>query len=261
MVALSKSGNSNVTLVAFYGNASPKALEFQNFITHLQNLIQHRLLGAFTALPVRQIHATFLGVEGIVENGKIFNRNYMDLRGEKKSMHIKSFLKWLKNTKRLPIEILFGGIDEAKSYPFNSQGEHLYERSIILKDSKVILIGWPIHNGVYSKSLGNMRRFANRYNILHKYHATSDLVDNDFYLVIGHIDQNQLNQEQQNNIEKEAREYMERHSFRLTLKKEDLSLISYTDSNLPITGKHSSRQFTIEEAQKDTDVVFNPNVV
>src|SRR5204862_74161 len=72
------------------------------------------------------------------------------------------------------------------------RGQHPRQRSFIIGGTSVVVMGWPIKNGDYRPSLDSLRRAFNTANVLHKYHAAAEDIDNDLFFVLGTIDREKI---------------------------------------------------------------------
>ena len=181
---------SNVSLVAFYGD---KPSELQDLILQLQQLlIDRELVGdKFIPYQLEQVHATIIGCEGTKTERGIVNRWFDLRRQETRYINLAGLTNYLQNEIILPSTIRFGGFDRATEYNFRSRNEHLYFRSFQLQPTETetipILIGWSWENRQVTLGIDNLRRSFQQFDLLHKYHATNEAIDNDFYLRLGTI--------------------------------------------------------------------------
>ena len=252
-----KPGQMNVTLVAYYWKETPKTADLKKLISEIQVRLDKKLSGAFTAYSMDQVHATVTGLEGFHVGRGVINENYHRLHGQIKQMNMKSFLNWLYHTRRLPIEFQIGGFDYSNPYPFTSQGLHPYIRSFAVRGSIAVAMGWPVRDSHYPMDLDSLRRCANDFNILHKYHDAGGSVDNDFFFVLGRVDRGRLTEQKIQDAQDIVRDYMAANPIRLEVGKDNLSVVGYTDTTLPIKGKDKSCQFSLDEARKAAKTVID----
>ena len=180
---------SSVSLVAFYGN---KPASLNALIQKLQDcLANHRLTqGKFVPYPLKQVHATIIGCEGLISDRGIISRWFHQYRQQTQYIDLAGLVEYLHRAD-LPVTIRFGGYDRQKNYNFVSRELHLSIRSLqihsLQKQGVPVLIGWPWENNRVSLTLDNLRRDLEQFNLTHKYHVTPEAIDNDFYLRLGTI--------------------------------------------------------------------------
>ena len=179
----------NVSLVAFYGD---KPVKLAALIQKLQSYLADSSLGEhFVPHKLSQVHGTIIGCEGLSTKLGIINQWYSDRRQEIRYMDLSGLIDYLQHQVHLPT-IRFGGYDRHGEYNFLSRAQHLYERSFQFQPATAehipILIGWSWQNEQVSLAIDSLRRNLQQFNLLHKYHATPDAMDNDFYLRLGTID-------------------------------------------------------------------------
>ena len=113
-------------------------------------------------------------------------------------MDFSGLLDFLRFGGQFPFQVQIGGFEEKQNYPFASQGQTPYERSFSLLGNEVaiaLMAGWPVRERPnvsekkYPLLLDEMRRSFQKFNILHKYHAKTTDIDNDFYFRLGLIHQ------------------------------------------------------------------------
>jgi hypothetical protein len=91
-----------------------------------------------------------------------------------------------------------------------------------------------------------LRRECRRYNLLHKYHEKEGDVDNDFFLVLGRVNREQLSEEKLEYVQDALRQLLaEQEPLDLLLRPQDLSVVAYTDTQLPIA---SSIRYSLDDA-------------
>jgi hypothetical protein len=187
--------------VAFYG-AKPPRLE--SFLRRCHDQIHETLQWfgveiAFRPYALEQIHATVIGLERRTRSG-FENRNFHAFRGYSKVMRLPQFFEFLMNCSYFPFDAQFGGFGD-RDCPFQSRGARPYARSFSLQGTIPVAIGWPcraeIWGGhplagsassstkVYPRVLEDLRRSAQRFNVLHRWHREPSDADNDLYLRLG----------------------------------------------------------------------------
>ena len=189
------------TLVALYRQTKPKALV--SLIHECYDLIKKTLLSHFSPYEIPQIHATIVGLEGLL-GSSIYNLNINKYRDAQTPMDILQLIDFLRTSGVLPFQIQIGGFVD-RDYPFTSRGERPYERSFSIQGDKAVIMGWPIcgepsrirqptpiqllqESRLYPDSLDRIRRAALSFGVMHAYHRQPTDRDNDFYLRIGLLD-------------------------------------------------------------------------
>ena len=179
----------NLSLVSFYGD---KPVQLINLIKKLQTLLTNQLIkDKFVPYQLEQIHGTIIGCEGYKTEVGVINKWFYERREETRYVNFPGLINYLQHQASLPLTIRFGGCDRNTDYNFLSRNQHLYHRSFQLQpaDNQTIpvLIGWSWSNNSVSLAINNLRRQLQQFNLLHKYHATPNHIDNDFYLRLGTI--------------------------------------------------------------------------
>jgi hypothetical protein len=237
-----------VALVAYYGK-KPKEL-----IEYIQQL-QDRLTlvfpnNCFCPYPIAQVHGTLIGMEGVLGDKTILNKNFYELRGELRTMDIDGALRFIRITSILPIHIRVGGFKKSKDYPFTSRGMHPYYRSFSIQRNNVVAMGWPIKsNGTYPTSLHHLRQHFQKHNILHKYLGTDNDIDNDFYMVLGKTVSSIHDTTLANEAEDCLRSYLAAvEPFFIPLDRDNFSIVYYTSDMLP---QETSLDFSVTSESLD----------
>ena len=241
--ALNPSLMRQLTLVVGYGS-KPRA--FEALIADLQKQLGSQLGSAFRPYALSQVHSTIVGLEGIREADQILNVNFMRLRHERRAMALGRALAVL-DGQALPLRIRIGGFAAARKYPFTSRGRHPYARSFSLQGSQAVVIGWPVSGTGFPLALDDLRRcFARDANVLHKYHGSVSDIDNDFFFVLGTIDESRVDQASRARIELDVRDRLaNREPLIVAWEREHVSVVVYTDPLLPLS---SSRAFRLDDA-------------
>jgi hypothetical protein len=241
------------TLVAFYG---PKHGQLREFLERCQNRVGRsvRQLGTgieFRPYPLAQIHATVLGLERSPPPG-FHNRNFQELRGRPQVMRLPELFEFILDSLDFPFHAQFGGFED-HDYPFQSRGARPYYRSFSLQDRTAVIIGWPLgaagrerkgrpraslRRGAqgYPMILDELRRGAQRFNVLHRWHRKTADVDNDLYLRLGVLE-SELAVSKRERVEVDIRQDLSASLpliVRLTVA--DMAVVSYPadDETLPI---------------------------
>jgi hypothetical protein len=236
---------TQIGIVAYYGQ---KPLALAHLIEACQQQLQRSLGAGFQPYELAQVHATILGLEQ-VEDGSGDNRNFAQLRDERRRMDVAALLEALRTTKRLPITIQIGGFAD-RPYPFTSRGRTPFARSFNIQGDRAVLMGWPLNptakgSAAYPPVLSELRRAGEAFNVLHKYHAAPRDMDNDFYLRLGLLDAATISADALATASADLRAYLgivqpTIHSIHL----EQLALVAYDDERLPL---HSTRVWSLDQ--------------
>ena len=231
---------ANVSLVAFYGD---KPIELIDLIRKLQEQLGNDKLPGKKFVPYQmvQVHATIIGCEGLKNSPGVVSQWFKERRGEEKYINFADLTNYLQQQLNLPLTIRFGGYDRDKNYNFLSRDRPLYERSFQLQPADdltiPVLIGWSWQNNNVTLAINKLRRSFQQFNLLHKYHATNEAIDNDFYLRLGTINA-RLSAEEINSIAGEIRDLLAASAVSIPLRSKDLAFVRYRDLQLtPATTK------------------------
>jgi hypothetical protein len=227
----------NVSLVAFYGD-KPVALAslIQKLQTHLTNyqLLQDK----FVPYQLAQVHGTIIGCEGWKTDAGVINQWFQQKRQATKYIDFADLINYLNHQVNLPITIRFGGYDRHTNYNFLSRSQHLYDRSFQLQSAEnntitiPVLIGWSWQDRTVTLAIDKLRRDLQQFNLLHKYHATPDDIDNDFYLRLGTI-QADLTLSEIDAIASEICDLLEAQTtLSIPIQLENLAFVQYQDLSL-----------------------------
>lgn len=175
---------TQATIVALYGD-KPEPL--RSLLASLQADVADVLGRRFTPYRLEQIHATIVGLERNERQAtRLVNRNHAILRGAEVAMDFDGLLGFLRTSGLIPFTVQIGGFAE-RDYPFASRGARPFERSFSLQGRSAVVMGWPVTARSYPPVLAQLRRGAERFGIVHAYHATTADTDNDFYFRLGVI--------------------------------------------------------------------------
>ncbi|MBE9167925.1 hypothetical protein IQ238_10475 [Pleurocapsales cyanobacterium LEGE 06147] len=238
MFSLSIPDFPNVSLVAFYGD---KPFRLAASIAQLQTYLSEStiLRHKFTSYQLGQVHGTIVGCEGLKTERGVMSKWFWEGRKKIRYIDLSGFLNYLLDSDHLPMNIRFGGYDPSIDYNYLSRDRHPYQRSFQLQPSGeqtllAVLIGWPCWEDFISLDLDYLRRDAQKFNLLHKYHILSEQVDNDFYMRLGVIE-GKLSPEAIATLEKEIGEMLRAKSFfDVTIKPENLAFARYQELSLPL---------------------------
>jgi len=242
-----------LSLVALYGQ---KSKIIKSLIVPIWKEIEKSSLKrVFKRSSLNQIHSTIIGMEKLIGYQEPYNANHWEKNGEKKPM---DFNKLYDNINvHLPLSIQIGGY-KTRDTNFKSFRKIPFERffQINFATNKVILMGWPVKEDkktVHSKLLELRNDLFAKNNILHKY---DEHKDNDFYLVIGELQNLQVfTEEELIQLKKEAQQVENKIRIEtledaqiLEIKNEDLSYVQYQKESLEVA---SSNAFNFEEVKND----------
>jgi len=237
---------TQVTLVSIYGE---KDTELTTLITRCQELVIQAIGSAFTPYDPQQIHATIIGLERY--RSSAYNANFLKYRGREVEMDFAGFLTYLRSSHEIPFKFQLGGFAD-RDYPFTSRMSGPYERSFSMQDEKVVLMGWPIDGNLspvrsassdggvldargYPATLDIIRRAAQAFGILHRYHCAVTDVDNDLYFRIGVIEAKAVSAATKSGLEVQGRKLMSMQPPVVTeVGLENIYIAAYEDDRLPI---------------------------
>lgn len=228
----------NVSLVAFYQN---KPSQLTNLIKIIFNCLNQFSINKshFTNYQIEQIHGTILGCEGLSTQLGIINKWLLESRQETKYINLSGWLDYLQNQVKFPLVIRFGGYQSEVNYHFLSRKQHPSIRTFQIQslgEEKFIpvLIGWSFVESKITLEIENIRRQAQQFNLLHKYHQIPNSIDNDFYLRLGTIT-GKLSVEEIALIEQEVREILQSQPpVYVSTNQNDLAFVRYQDLTLPL---------------------------
>jgi hypothetical protein len=194
-----------------------------------------RLGPAFVPYRTAQVHATITGLEGARPAGstRAVNANFLALRGEERVMDLPRVCALLATSPLLPLTIQVGGFAADGAYPFTSRGRHPHERSFAVHGTDAVAMGWPVAAGSYPDTLARLRRDLEPAGVLHKYHATPDAADNDFFFVLGRVARAGASEAALRAAELDLRALMSCTPVELAVGPAELSVVTYTDPSLP----------------------------
>lgn len=239
---------NQVSLVAFYGD---KDKSLSDFLADTSDRLKQCLGSAYLPYPVNQVHATLIGLERIQRAGKFYNYNFYCNYGYERAMQIEEMLRFINSTSMLPITITIGGYHKHTDYGFKSFDQHIWNRSCNIIGKNAILIGWPALTASDNYPLANLRRSFEYFGLLHKWHQTSQDVDNDCYFVLGHIHPDVSKKSTVTETLLTMRDYLASLTpFNLVLARDDLSFVNYSDITLPHA---STRCLGLSDAVRDPD--------
>lgn len=211
------------TVVAFYGGL-PDALD--ELVARLQDRAAAHLGPGFEARARDQVHATVIGLEtGPTPAGP--DRSRFDA-GPLLAHLARTFAEH-------PLDIRFGGAARGDGR-WPSRGATRFERSFLCGPSGVVLIGWPVgaagDETVPRPALATIRRGCEPFGARHRYHVEPGSEDPDAYLVIGRLTAPPGPAAAE--LADAVRGELAAAPVRVRLGPEQLSLVEYTDTALPV---------------------------
>ncbi|MGF1491548.1 MAG: hypothetical protein ACFBSC_03660 [Microcoleaceae cyanobacterium] len=235
----------NVSLAAFYGEKPP---EFAALILQVQQQLSTALSDSFQPNPIERVHATLIGCEGINTPQGILSRWFQTRRDEDRSINFSGFLDYVRRTPYFPLQVQLGGYRSETDYGFLSQGSHPFQRSFQFLGNIAVLVGWPFKHQKIPLDLDNFRRDCQQFNLLHKYHARPESIDNDFYLNIGRLTQ-KVDESQLESISQVVRELLlESKPICLEIGHQQINFVRYWDVSLPL---ETTEVFNVFEITSD----------
>ena len=223
---------TNVSLVAFYGDKPP---QLTNLIKELQTCLLscESIEDKFIPYQLEQVHGTIIGCEGRKAKSGIISQWFEKHRQKTRYIDLEGLVAHLQYQIHLPLTIRFGGYDRDREYNFHSRDRHLYFRSFQLQPAGntiiPVLMGWSWNNNEVSLAIDELRRKFQDFSLLHKYHATPDATDNDFYLRLGTID-TQLPAVETEEIATKVRNILaERSPLYVPINRENIAFARYQD--------------------------------
>ncbi len=225
-----------LSLVAFYGT---KPRQLVDYLLWCLELLDTEVSVGFKPYEIDQIHATIIGLEGRYIAGRPTNENFLQL-GAIRPMDLPGAIKFLHGAPEIPFQCRLGGFSPDEEYGFQSFGRHPFERSFEIQESgAVVIVGWPFVDGVVSRALFALRRDLTSHNILHKYHMSGTIEDNDCYFVLGHLDLESSDPtDYASALGAIRRKIATSQPTFLTIDRDCLSFVRYTDRSLPTSSSH-----------------------
>jgi hypothetical protein len=258
------------TMVALYGN---KSHDLQELLTDCQNAVADLLGSRFRKYDVRQIHGTIIGLERDEEESSYFiNRNFRTRRGNQVQMDFDGLLRFLRDGGHFPFQLQIGGFQN-RDYSFVSRGARPFDRCFSIQGNNVVVMGWPLRGmplkgtylspsaliqeaRLYPATLDDVRRGAQKYGVLHSYHAKPEDTDNDFFFRIGMIDEPDsippllkasIHQNMRNALASVA-------PVVVNVELSDLHIIFYESEELPLS---SSIVYSLNNKELDENLILN----
>lgn len=210
------------SIVAWYGD---KTAAFASWLAALQTRLEAVLGSAFRPYDLAQLHATLVDVSQEDGSGAMFR----ELHGRDVACELNGFEAWLAEQLRDDVlRVRFGGVIEDSAW--TSRGRPRADRRFSIQGDKVVLIGWTDTKGC----LDTIRRGAERFGFLHRYHASPDAIDDDCYIRLGCLDASfSASQAEIEAIERDVRSSLDGSSIDMLMTARDLRIAHYVDETLP----------------------------
>jgi hypothetical protein len=241
----------DLTLVAYYGE---KPSAFSELIEAVQKKIQESLPpDSFCAYEPRQVHATIIGLEGRRLGGHVLNTNYVERRHELHAIDFSRLFHILKHSRVLPFSVNISGYKDGEAYPFTSRDLHPYLRCFSIQGEIAVVIGWPYDGYHYPNSLDELRRSFQAANVLHKYHASPNDVDNDFFFTVGKVARERIDNIALQQLCVKIRHFLSStHTEPVEISRDRLRVVAYVNPQLP---PRTSCAYTLDEAEAKIDEI------
>ncbi len=273
----------NVTMVAFHGKEKPDDLQqlLGDIIGLLAANLPPSFAWAFKNYEFAQIHATVIGMEADVVNGRLFSRWFRRNKAQECAIEVDKLRQVLKNFiegRRRLFSIRFGGFPEgyctckADQQPldgwncpsnpltFHSCDRSAYEGSFYaFSPGPALITGWPVQGPAdietYPHCLYEFRRALEEAGLSDKFHSNKNphWRDDDFYIRVGTFTW-PLRAGQLGAIQKIIRDYLsKRKPATIDVMVDDVSIILYDDPSLE--EKHIRQQVPLADFLKDPSTV------
>jgi hypothetical protein len=142
-----------------------------------------------------------------------------------------------------PIPLRFGGFSPEAKNPYDARPP--FERSFAIRpDGLIVVIGWPLLDGVIRPTLFDFRKGAERFQIVHKYHLDETDRDNDAFFVLGTVTSRPWNDHDRtgsqfeefvdalSETQRHIRECLQSATFEVPLGQEHCSIVKYQTADL-----------------------------
>jgi hypothetical protein len=221
-----------ISLVSQYGSKPPG---LKNLITELHNILFDHFGKAFIPYEIEQVHGTIIGMETLLIEGQLFSKWCVENESWHKPIDTELLRDFLdKRIESFTIKI--GGYKEDEEYGFRSRGQIPFERSFSIQSNRAVINGWPIRKAGevahHSDSLLYLRNEFKAFNLCHKWNIDG-YQDNDFFLVLGKINQVDVNPERLQISGRYIRSYLSDHETCFKIGPDSLSLVEYENPELP----------------------------
>ncbi|MBK8501744.1 MAG: hypothetical protein IPL46_05775 [Saprospiraceae bacterium] len=221
-----------ISLVSQY-ESKPAVLV--NLIVQLQHILLDHFGEAFKPYQLEQVHGTIIGIETILMDGQHFSKWCMENEGKAKPINTELLRDFFRE-KMSSFLMKIGGYQQEVDYGFRSRGTIPFERSFSIQSNRAVINGWPImkigESARYSDALVNLRNQFKSINLCHKWNIDG-YQDNDFFLVLGKIEQKTTDHERLRISCEHIRRYLAEHETYFNISSDSLSLVEYEYPELP----------------------------
>jgi hypothetical protein len=219
-----------LTLVSQYG---AKPAPFAVLLSELQCQLAAILGPCFTPYHLDQIHGTIAGLEGERIGSRIRNENFRRHRDAERFIDFPGLFSLVRAMK--PFSIRIGGFQQSTDYGFKSNSAHPFIRSFSIQETIAVAMGWPWEDGRYSDAVFQLRKSLEGCGVLHKWHRHECDHDNDFFLVLGRVNRDNVAGDRLKQVEDILRHQLAaRKPLDLEINCDTLALIAYEDPQLPL---------------------------
>lgn len=219
--------------MAHYGE---KQGQFKSVLETCQKILSTNLGQNFHPYELKQIHGTIIGMEMRSYNHQLINEFFLQNYDQTRPIDFEKLLLFIKSTfQDMTFEIQWGGFQFDKA--LNTVTQNPYSDSISIQTGNVVGKGWPVfrekNRNTYCLKLDQLRTSFQQVNILHKYHRSEACIDNDFFFVIGKLE-DAVDPLLALETEKQIRDLLAKEGpIYLPISSSTVSLVIYSDTQLP----------------------------
>ncbi|MCB9883041.1 MAG: hypothetical protein H6832_15830 [Planctomycetes bacterium] len=220
------------SIVAWYGQKAP---DFGKWIAGVQAQCARCLGDLFVPYEPERVHATLFDVS--TKDGLCVA--YRELRGTSVVADVPAVEAWLaREIARNPLRIHFGG-DRTDDRRLTSRGVIRRDRRFSIQGDKVVVLGWSEKHG----ALSDLRKGAEAFGLLHRYHAIPSDVDDDCYMRIGLLEPTRSRGSaiDVHDVDRLVHTHLDHHDVTVDLQQDDVRVVTYMEESLPLATT-SSRQ-------------------
>lgn len=143
------------------------------------------------------IHATIIGLEGRRQgDDRIVHDNLLARMAGRADHHpvpamdLQGLVDFFRHV-RLPLHIRIGGVTPDDVNPYDPDRRPFERTFAIRDDGLLVMIGWPVvpDRGGFAPvpMLLGLRKYLERFHVVHKYHRQTSAQDNDLFIVLGSL--------------------------------------------------------------------------
>jgi len=239
-------------VISLFGENKPP--ELKRLINDINAELDKRLGKLYEPADERLVHGTICGVEGRVNDGQIFNttmlkRHNVDVKIAPQcgvqSVNIDGFLAYFHQAP-WPVTFQIGGIVPNQENPYTSRPP--FERMFSIQENGfVVMIGWPLlaPDKSFAPYLLGVRKYFEKFGIVHKYHINPVLQDNDLFIVLGTLNYDEWEKAQRKSdafekvfndqiteAEETVRQYLSSKPAMFEIDKDNTFLVKYHRTSL-----------------------------